>query len=43
MHPDSEVPSENLKYQFQLPFVRNAVRVLNTGSEIFPGIIGIVG
>lgn len=43
MNSEFEVPSKNLKYKLQLPFVGNAVGVLNTGSEAFPGITRIVG
>ena len=43
MNSEFQVPSKNLKYQLQLPFVGNAVGVLNTGSEAFPGITRIVG
>lgn len=44
MHSESQVPSKNLKYELQLPFVGNAVGVLlNTGSDAFPGITRIVG
>ena len=43
MNSEFQVPSKNLKYQLQLPFVGNAGGVLNTGSEAFPGITRIVG
>lgn len=43
MHSESQGSSKTLKCQFQLPFVGNAVRVLNTDSEVFPGITRIVG
>lgn len=38
MNSEFQVPSKNMKYQLQLPFVGNAVGVLNTGSETFSGI-----
>lgn len=43
MYPESQVFSKNLKYHFQIHFVGNAVRVLNTGSKVFRGLTGIVG
>lgn len=43
MNSEFQVPSKNMKYQLQLPFVGNAVGVLNTGSETFSGITRIVG
>lgn len=37
MHPEPQIPSKKLKYQFQLPFMGNTVCLLKTDSEIFPG------